>query len=199
MARIAFWYEFASLYSYPAAMRIERLAEAAGLEVEWHPFLLGPVFQRQGFADTPVNLFPDKGRYVWRDIERVCAAEGLPWRRPSAFPRSGLLAARIALLAREEGWVAPFTRAVYRANFVEDRDIASAQVIGSILDALERPALALLERAGSPEVKARLRAETDRAMAHGIFGAPSMVVGEELFWGNDRLEQALDWARRAAA
>jgi 2-hydroxychromene-2-carboxylate isomerase len=197
MPTIAFWYEFASTYSYPAAMRVEALAAAAGLDIEWRPFLLGPIFARQGFSDSPFNLLPEKGRYMWRDLERSCAALGIDWRRPSAFPRSGLLAARIALIARDEGWIAPFTRAVYRANFVEDRDISSAMVLGAILDGLERPALAVLERAGSPEVKVRLRAETEEATALGIFGAPSMIAAGELFWGNDRLEQAVEWARKA--
>src|SRR5215467_15912476 len=92
---------FASTYSYPAAMRIERLTAAAGVAVEWRPFLLGPIFQRQGWGDSPFNLYPAKGQYMWRDLERLCAAEHLALRRPSVFPRNGLLAARVALIARD--------------------------------------------------------------------------------------------------
>ena len=85
-------------------------------------------------------------------------------------------------------------RAVFHANFAEDRDIASDETVAAILDVLGRPGRALVEAAGAPEAKARPRAETERAIALGIFGAPTAVVGDELFWGNDRLEDALAWA-----
>ena len=197
-ARLVFWYEFASTYSYPAAMRIERFAAAAGVGVEWRPFLLGPIFQRQGWRDSPFNLYPAKGQYMWRDLERLCAAQRLPLRRPSVFPRNGLLAARIALIAREEGWCEDFSRAVYHANFAEDREIADAAVIADIIGSRGREPAPVLERAASTANKDRLRAQTEEAMARGIFGAPSFTIGSELFWGNDRLEQAIDWARTDA-
>ncbi len=198
-ARLVFWYEFASTYSYPAAMRIERLALAADVAVEWRPFLLGPIFQQQGWRDSPFNLYPAKGRYMWRDLERLCAAEHLPLRRPSVFPRNGLLAARVALIARDEGWCEDFSRAAYHANFAADREIADAAVIGEIIQSLGREPALVLEHAGASANKERLRAETEDAMARGIFGAPSFTVGDELFWGNDRLEQAIAWAQKAAA
>jgi 2-hydroxychromene-2-carboxylate isomerase len=199
MATLAFWYEFASSYSYPAAARIERLTLAAGVAAEWRPFLLGPILARQGWTDSPFNLHPAKGRYMWRDLERICAREGLVLRRPSVFPRNSLLAARVALIAAEEGWCAEFSRAVYHANFAEDRDIAQPEVIGSIVAALGRAAPAVLERAATAEIKERLKAQTSEAMSRGIFGAPSFTIGDELFWGNDRLDEAVAWARRSAA
>src|SRR4051795_11748806 len=93
-----FFFEFASSYSYPAAMRIGALAEAAGVAVRWRPFLLGPVFRAQGWDSSPFNLYPAKGRYMWRDLERLCADLSLPFRRPDSFPQSSLLAARVALV-----------------------------------------------------------------------------------------------------
>jgi 2-hydroxychromene-2-carboxylate isomerase len=193
---LVFWYDFASTYSYPAAMRVERLARSAGVETAWRPFLLGPIFARQGWTDSPFNLYPAKGRYMWRDLERICAREGLALRQPSVFPRNGILAARVALLGEAEGWGADFSRAVYRANFAEDRDIAAPAVLGAILDALGLPAAALLERAAQPATKECFRAQTEEAMTLGIFGAPSFTVGSELFWGNDRLEDAVAWAEQ---
>ena len=86
MPRIDFWYEFASTYSYPAAMRIEALARPAGVAVRWRPFLLGPLFFEQGWRDSPFNIYPVKGRYMWRDLERTCEALGLPLQRPQPFP-----------------------------------------------------------------------------------------------------------------
>jgi 2-hydroxychromene-2-carboxylate isomerase len=196
---IEFWYEFASSYSWLSVMRIEALAAGAGVEVAWRPFLLGPVFLALGWNDSPFNIYPPKGRYMWRDLARLAQKYGLPFRMPGRFPRSGVLAARVALLGVEEGWVAPFSRAVLNANFAEDREIGEAVVIGEILSTLGLPAEDLLARAVTPENKLALRAQTERAAELGLFGAPSFRVGDELFWGNDRLEDALEWARRSPA
>jgi 2-hydroxychromene-2-carboxylate isomerase len=193
---VDFWFELASTYSYPAASRIEETATAAGVGVRWRPFLLGPIFREQGWNDSPFNVYPAKGRYMWRDVERICAALGLPWRRPSRFPRNGLLAARVACAVQDEPWCGAFVRAVYRANFADDREISEPAVITGILADLGQPADATLVRAAEPAVKERLRAQTEEAARLGIFGAPTVVVGEELFWGNDRVETALRWAKK---
>ena len=196
---VEFWYEFASSYSWLSVMRIEPLAQAAGVEVEWKPFLLGPVFLALGWNDSPFNIYPPKGRYMWRDLERLAAKEGLPFQRPSRFPRNGLLAARVALVGVEDGWVAPFARAVMTANFAEDREIAEPAVIEDILAKLALPVEEVLARAQLDANKLALRAQTERAAELGLFGAPSFRVGDELFWGNDRLEDALGWAVADAA
>jgi 2-hydroxychromene-2-carboxylate isomerase len=192
---LEFWFEFASTYSYPAAMRVEAAAQAAGVPLAWKPFLLGPIFAAQGWNTSPFNVYPAKGRYMWRDLERVCAAHRVPLRRPSRFPRNGLLAARVALLGSDQVWGPRFVRAVYHANFAEDREIAEAGVVGELLDGLGLDARALLDAAQSPENKERLKRQTAQATALGIFGAPSFVSGGELFWGNDRLDDALAWHR----
>jgi len=196
---IEFWFEFASTYSYPAAMRIEALARSKGVPVVWKPFLLGPLFGAQGWNDSPFNIYPAKGRYMWRDLERICADLHFPLRHPSQFPRNGLLAARIACSFASEPWIPEFVRSVYRANFAEDLDIASAGVLENRLDALGQPGAALIQRAQLPKSKEKLRLQTERAIALGIFGAPMFVAGTELFWGNDRLEAALSWAKPRAA
>lgn len=193
-----FWFEFGSTYSYLTAYRIEDLAHAAGVTVSWRPFLLGPTFEEQGWNDSPFNVYPAKGRYMWRDMERLCAEYGIPFVRPSRFPRDGLLTARVACLAgaASERWLPGFVRAVFRANFAEDREIGEATEVRSVLDSLGQPGAALVERAQAPENKQRLRDQTRQAREIGIFGAPSFVVDGELFWGNDRLEQAIAWHRR---
>jgi len=195
--RIEFWFEFASTYSWLAAERIEGLATAAGVGIEWRPFLLGPIFAAQGWNNSPFNIYPVKGRYMWRDMERLTADHGLKLRQPSAFPRNGLLAARIALAHDEAPWIGDFVRGVYRANFAEDREISDPAVIASILTGLNVDPAAATEAAALDANKARLKAQTERAQRLGLFGAPSFTVGDELFWGNDRLEQALAFARRA--
>ncbi len=194
--KVHFWFEFGSTYSYLSALRIEGAAREAGVPLAWEPFLLGPIFAEQGWDDSPFNVYPAKGRYMWRDMERLCSANGIPFRKPSSFPRSGVVAARVACLAKatEEPWLTEFVRAVFRANFAEDREIGEAAEIHSILLPLGLPGACIVERAGAPYNRPRLREQTRRAVELGIFGAPSFVVGEELFWGNDRLEDALAWA-----
>ncbi len=193
---VEFWFEFASTYSYLSVMRIEAAAADAGVDVVWRPFLLGPVFLALGWNDSPFNIYPPKGRYMWRDLARLAAKYDLPFRIPSRFPRNGLLAARVALVGVEQGWVAPFARAVMQANFAEDREIGEPGVIGQILDGLKLPAQETIARAQADPNKLALRCQTERAAELGLFGAPNFRVGEELFWGNDRLEDALEWARR---
>lgn len=192
---IDFWFEFASTYSYLAASRIERAAAEAGVGVVWKPFLLGPIFQAQGWNDSPFNVYPAKGRYMWRDLERLCARYGMPFRRPTRFPRNGLLAARVARLGSGTSWCPEFTRSVFRANFAEDRDIADATVLADILQGVGVDGDVVLGEATTAENKRRLRRDTDEAVQLGIFGAPTFVVGGEMFWGNDRLEDAVAWAQ----
>jgi len=193
VAPLQFWFEFASTYSHVAALRIEAVAGARDVPFEWKPFLLGPIFRRQGWSDSPFNLYPARGRYMWRDVERLCDTYGLPFRRPSVFPRDSLLAARVACTGEGQVWLPEFVRRVFRANFAEDRDISDAAVIGDILGSIgqeDGPLIALATAAGS---KQRLRRETEAAWDLGIFGAPTCVVGRELFWGHDRIDEALDW------
>lgn len=192
---VEFWFEFASTYSYLAAERIEKLA--AGVPVLWRPFLLGPIFQSQGWNNSPFNIYPVKGSYMWRDMERLCADYGLELKRPSAFPRNGLLAARIAVAHADQPWIPDFVRAVYRANFAQDREISDPAVVTDVLRGLQLDPAPILAAAGSDANKAALKTQTERAIKLGLFGAPSFTVGEELFWGNDRLEQALAFARKA--
>jgi 2-hydroxychromene-2-carboxylate isomerase len=194
---LEFWFEFASTYSYLTVMRIEQVAGQAGVSVHWRPFLLGPIFAAQGWQDSPFNIYPAKGRYMWRDMERRAQAHGLPFRRPSAFPRNGLLAARVALLAAPEGWCPAFTRAVFRAQFAEDQDIGDLVILHQILESLGKDGKRICEHAQLPENKTALREQTGEAQQRGIFGAPSFLVGAELFWGDDRLEEAIAWAQRA--
>jgi 2-hydroxychromene-2-carboxylate isomerase len=195
--KIEFWFEFASSYSYPAAMRIEALAASRGISIAWRPLLLAPIFQKQGLSNTPYVLYPPKGRYMWRDLERICERLQLPLRKPSAFPRNSLLPARVACANAEAPWLPDFVRAIYQANFVEDAEISDPQVVARCLTALGQDAATILEAAQTPASKDKLKANSAEAIERGVFGSPSFFVGQELFWGNDRLEDALEWAARA--
>ncbi len=192
--RVDVWFEFASTYSYPAIMRVEAEAQARGVPLIWRPFLLGPVFAAQGLADSPFKTNEIKGAYMWRDIERICAADDLPFQRPSRFPRGSLLSARIAFAFSDARWIGAFVRRVYTANFADDADVDQPEVIVALLDELDLDSQDIVTAATTPDTKLGLLAQTEAAIASGIFGAPTFAVGPELFWGNDRLEAALAWA-----
>ncbi|MXQ12019.1 2-hydroxychromene-2-carboxylate isomerase [Microvirga makkahensis] len=196
---LEFWYEFASTYSYLTAMRIEQAAEEAGVELVWRPFLLGPIFKTQGWDTSPFNLYPSKGRYMWRDMEREAVRFGLSLFKPNPFPQNTLLAARVALLGLDRGWTPVFTKAVYTAEFGEGRDISDPQVISGILSGLGLDPEDVTAEAQSDTNKTRLRRLNDEAQSRGVFGAPTFFAEDgEMFWGNDRLEQALGWAATQA-
>jgi 2-hydroxychromene-2-carboxylate isomerase len=194
MQNVDFWYDFASTYSYPAAMRIEALAAGRDIALRWRPFLLGPIFAEQGWRDSPFNLYAAKGRYMWRDLERICSQYALPFHRPAPFPQNTILAARAALAVADDARPA-FTRAVFSAEFGQSRPIAERSVITEILRDMGYHPAEILERAATEAVKQKLRMQNEEAKRLGIFGSPCVTIeGGDLFWGNDRLETALDWA-----
>ncbi|NHZ39105.1 2-hydroxychromene-2-carboxylate isomerase [Massilia aquatica] len=192
--QLEFWFDFGSNYSYLATMRIEALAAAHGVRVLWKPFLLGPVFKAFGWNSSPFVLQKEKGAYVWRDMQRQCDKYGLPWTQPSAFPRRALLPLRVALLGAAEPWIGAFCQRIMQANFVDDREIDDPQLVGDVLAALGLDASALLAAANTEQHKLAMRAQGEQAVQRGMFGAPMFFAGDDMFWGNDRLEDAVAWA-----
>jgi 2-hydroxychromene-2-carboxylate isomerase len=197
MSRIEFWYEFASSYSYLSAMRIGGLARDAGVEIQWRPFLLGPIFKSQGWETSPFNLFPAKGRHMVRDMQRIAETRGLMFVMPIPFPANSLLAARVAYSGQADEWVGPFTAAVFEAEFGRGEDIGDTAVLEKHLAKIGVDAHSALAHARQQNVKDGLREQTAWAHEIGIFGAPTFITADgELFWGDDRLEQALAWVHR---
>ena len=133
MAVLDFWFDFASTYSYPTALRIGALAGKAGIEVRFRPFLLGPIFKAHGWNTSPFNLYPAKGRHMWRDLERTCDELRLPFRRPEPFPQPSLLAARVALVGLGDVWGKDFCVAVFRAEFADGEPIGEPATMRAIL------------------------------------------------------------------
>jgi 2-hydroxychromene-2-carboxylate isomerase len=192
---IEFWFEFGSNYSYLSLMRIEEEARRHGVQIAWKPFLLGPIFRALGMENSPFVLQKEKGVYVQQDMARLCRKYGLaPWVKPSVFPRLGVLPLRIALLGVDQPWIGAFCRKVMELNFARDQDINQPEQMAPIVAELGLSALGLIERAQSEPIKTRLRDQTEQARAKGIFGAPTFFVGTEMFWGNDRLDDALLFA-----
>ena len=192
-----FWFDFSSVYSFLSAMRIAPLEKDAGVDVSWKPFLLGPIFVSQGMKDSPFNLFPVKGQHMIRDVARSAEEIGVGFKWPDKFPQSSVLAARVGIVGLKEGWGQDFSRAVFAAEYSDNKDISDQAVIAGILTKLKVPVEATAAKAQSDATKGELRDNTAEAQKRGFFGAPTFTTKNgELFWGNDRLEQALRWAKK---
>jgi 2-hydroxychromene-2-carboxylate isomerase len=195
MGKLDFWFEYGSTYTYLTVARMHAMASRHGIEVRWRPFLLAPIMVEQGLAQGPFLPFPQKLRYMWRDLERRAATHGLPYRQPSHYPPNTLLTARVGMLAATEGWCREFTERSFALHWTEDIAIGSDANLSASLAALGKDASRVLSQAQSAANKDLLRVATDEAKALGLFGSPSFVTRGELFWGDDRLEDALAWAQ----
>lgn len=191
---VEIWFEFASTYSYLTVSRAETLLRSKNINFQWKPFLLGPIFREKGMKTSPFVLDATKGAYMWRDLERRSAQYGLPFVRPKLFPVNGLRAARIMTAALNEPWCGEFARAVFAAQFSRGEDISDEEVLLDVIRDCGADPVYWLALAQEDAIKADLRARTEQARNYGIFGAPSFRVGNELFWGDDRLEDAIVWA-----
>ena len=192
---IDFYFNFGSTYSYLSIMRLEDEAAKAGVAIRWRPFNVRMLFVEQTNIPFPKEKAA-KVAYMWRDIERRARHYGLDWNGIPPYPvdRSGL-ANRLGVIAGKEGWASAFTQAAYRAWFIEHKDFGQPEVAEALLLGLGMNAQTLIARADSDAWKADFVAETDVARSLGIFGVPTFVVGSELFWGHDRMEDAFAWAR----
>jgi 2-hydroxychromene-2-carboxylate isomerase len=193
---LEFFFDYASPYSYLASQQVEAVAERNGAELRWRPFLLGAVFKATG--NTPPISTANKASWLLRDVQEWTSYLGLPpFRVPENFPINSLKANRLGLVAAERGRIVPFTHAAFRAAFAEGKDLADPQVLAGLARVAELDPEQALAKAETQEIKDALRRNTDEALARGAFGAPTFFVGEELFFGNDRLmfvERALSRA-----
>lgn len=192
-APIEFWFDFSSPYSYLASELIDDLAAKHGRKVKWRPIMLGAAFKASGL---PLLItVPLKGEYSKRDFDRSARFLGLPYKFPTKFPLATLVAARgyYWLHGQDCGKAREFAHAVFRAYWVGDRDISELPVVLEIVDHLGIDRDAFTTAIVTPEIKDRLRQETDDAIARGMFGAPYFMVDGEPFWGVDRLPQIEKW------
>jgi 2-hydroxychromene-2-carboxylate isomerase len=183
--RIEFFWDAASPYTYLASTQIEALAVRAGAGLEWRPFLLGKVFEATGNKAPATNPF--KGKHLFTDVNRWATHYGVPMTMPKVFPVNSVLGLRAGIAAGAHGKSAEFAKALMRAYWGEGQDIGQAAVVAAVAASLGLDAAALLAAAQEQPVKDQLRANTEEAVKRGAFGAPSFFVGEQMFWGNDRL------------
>lgn len=191
---IEFHFDFSSPYSYIASEQIDQLAARHGRAVAYKPVLLGAVFKVAGSAPL-TELYEPKARYAVRDFTRSARYVGVPYRHPSRFPIASIAAKRAVLWLQQHRpeLATPFIHAVYRAFFVDDRDISDAAVVGEIAQGVGIDPAELAAGVQQPEIKERLKTQVDQAIAAGIFGAPTIIVDGEVFWGNDRIPQIERW------
>ncbi|MBN1204815.1 MAG: 2-hydroxychromene-2-carboxylate isomerase [Myxococcaceae bacterium] len=183
---LEFFFDYASPYSYLASEQVEALAERTGAELRWRLFLLGAVFKATG--NVPPISNPSKAGYLGKDLLDWCRYQGLPeLRMPEAFPVNSLKADRLGLVAAEQGRIAAFSHATYRAAFVEGKDLGDPKVLQELARAAGLEPEAALARSETQEIKDALRRNTEEAVSRGAFGAPTFFVGEDMYFGNDRL------------
>ncbi|WP_224361810.1 2-hydroxychromene-2-carboxylate isomerase [Hyalangium versicolor] len=183
---LEFFFDYASVYSYLASTQVEEVAKRTGAELRWRVFLLGAVFKAAGNV-SPVTV-ASKATYLVKDLQDWTSYLGLPpFQMPSNFPFNSLKVNRLGLVAAEEGKIAAFSHAVYRAAFADGRDLNDPAVIAEVLHSVGLDAEKAQARAETQDIKDALRRNTEEAIARGAFGAPLFFVGEEMFFGNDRL------------
>lgn len=190
---IEFYFDFSSPYSYLASGLIDDLAAKYGRKVKWRPMLLGVVLQKTG-QPLLVNV-PLKGEYSMRDFSRSARYYGVPFKFPAKFPLSTVSAARAYYWLHGQDCLKArsFAQAVFRAYWGDGRDISDMAVVSDVAAGLGIDSAALAAGIGTPEIKERLKVETDTAIARGMCGAPYFVVDNEPFWGADRLPQIEKW------
>lgn len=190
---IEFYFDFSSPYAYLASELIDDLAAKYGRSVDWRPIMMGAAFQKTGLP--PLIDVPLKGEYSRRDFSRSARFLGLPFVQPAKFPIATLAAARAYywLHDQDSARARRFAHAVFRAYWVNGRDISDLAVVQEIAAGLAIDQNALAVAVARPEIKERLKTETAGAIAKGLFGVPYILVDGEVFWGVDRLPQIEKW------
>jgi 2-hydroxychromene-2-carboxylate isomerase len=189
-ATVVTYFDYSSPFAYLASTRLDAIERATGARVELRPILLGGLFRDIGTPDVPLFEMPEpKRRYQLVDLERWASRYGVGFRFPTRFPMNTVKALRLTLLCPEERR-RPLVGALFDALWALDRDISSDDELRSIATSAGVDP-ALVDRLGAPEVKAELRARTDEAKDRGVFGVPTFFVGDEMFWGQDRIDRVL--------
>ena len=190
---LQYWFSYGSTYSYLTVSRIEALARSKSVRLEWKPFNLVALARELGMPKGPFGNNPAKFNYMWRDVERRAKRYGLKFQKPSMYPIDYQLTGRVGLLASHEDWCPQFTLRVAQLNYAEGRPICIEGNLEEVLRELEKNPQETIAKAESTELIEEMSQQTEQAKSLGIFGSPSFIAAGELFWGDDRLEDAIEW------
>lgn len=191
---VDFWFSVGSTYTYLTVMRLDEVERKSGVRFRWRPFSVRAIMKEMD--NTPFSTKPVKAAYMWRDIERRAAQRGLPVRVPAPYPLPDFdLANRVAVLGAREGWCADYVRAAYRRWFQDGEPAGSEPSLSASLLEIGQDPKRVTAAARGDEIGRAYDQATDEARLLGIFGAPTFAVADEIFWGDDRLEDAIAWAR----
>ena len=194
---IDFWVSVGSTYSYLSVMRLKSVEAASGVSFRWRPFSVRAIMIEQN--NIPFVGKPVKMAYMWRDIGRRARGYGFEPRLPAPYPLKEFdLANKIAVLAETEGWCADYVRAAYRHWFEQGHEPGSEPGLSDALRELGRDPVRVVASAQTGRIEERYQRDTEDAKALGVFGSPTFVVDGEVFWGDDRLEDAVAWERANA-
>ena len=197
MKKIQFWFSIGSTYTYLSVTRIAGVAKKTGASFSWQPFSVRSIMREMDNVPFPPSK-QVKVDYMWRDIERRAQGYGFSARVPAPYPLGEFdLANRVAVLAMREGWCEDYVRATYRRWFLDGQEAGGEPNLSETLSEIGQDLSRVLDVANSSDIETAYLEQTARAQALGIFGSPSFVGDGELFWGDDRLEDAIRWAQKS--
>ena len=184
--KVEFYFDYNSPYSYFASLQVEKICAKGDADLEWQPMVLGGVFA--AMHHTPSFQNPVRAKYLFEDLQNLSEAYGLPYKKRTSFIFKVVLPLRCTIQVPQGAQRAKAVHALYRGAFAEDRDVGDPKVVEALLNEAGLDGAALVAGSEQQHVKDQLKESTDKAIARGVFGAPTMFLdGKRMFWGHDRL------------
>jgi 2-hydroxychromene-2-carboxylate isomerase len=183
--KVEFYYDFSSPYSYLASTKIEGICAKYGVGLDWKPFLVGGVYKETGNR-APLEV-PSKKTYMIQDVKEWASHYGVELNFPDLFPVNSVKSMRGALVAKEQGRIRDYTHKLFKRYWIRNEDISQDDILRLALTELDMDYELFMKRINEQEIKDELRKETAEAVSRGAFGAPTIFLGDKMFWGNDRL------------
>ena len=196
MKKIEFWFSIGSTYTYLSVIRLKEVEEKFGVKFSWQPFSVRKIMLEMDNVPFPPTK-QVKADYMWRDIERRAYSYGFEAKVPAPYPLKKFdFANSVAVLGVQEGWCAEYVSATYRRWFVDGLEPGSEPNVSESLREIGLKPGIVLKLAADEKIQKAYLKQTEQAQSKNIFGSPSFIVDDELFWGDDRLEDAVNWAQR---
>ena len=196
MSNIDFYFSIGSTYTYLTVTRILDVEKKHSVKFNWKPFSVRAIMKEMNNIPFPKEKI-NKVNYMWRDIERRAKGYGFFAKTPVPYPLTQFdLANKLAILGLEEGWGIDYVRLTYKRWFQEGKEPAVDPNISEICNELKIDKNKVIEKANSDKIEKEYLANTESARKNKIFGSPSFIVGNEIFWGDDRMEDAITWSKK---